>query len=117
MPRMLAFIAASTLAAGAMVSAAQAAQMSSSECQAVWKKLDTSGSQSVTQAQAQPYVTDFKAIDTNADGKLSSSEFNSGCAKGLVHSSASIGAATGASGAGSTNSGTASSGSEKPMSK
>lgn len=110
-----ALIAASAVAAASLAGMAHAAQMNAAECQAVWKKVDAGGSESVTQTQAQPYVTDFKAVDTNADGKLSSSEFNSACAKGLVQSSASSGAATGASGAGSTSSGTAS-GSDK-MSK
>jgi hypothetical protein len=106
MPNRLALLAASAVAAASLAGVAQAASMNASECQAVWKKVDASGSESVTQAQAKPYVTDFKAVDTNSDGKLSSSEFNSACAKGLVQSSASGGAASGASGAGSTGTGT-----------
>lgn len=101
--------------AAAFAGIASAATMSPSDCQQVWKSLDASGSGSVTMSQAQPYVTDFKAIDTNSDGKLSASEFTAGCSKGLVHSTASSGAASGASG---STSGTDSSGSmSKPSSK
>jgi len=42
---------------------------------------------SVSQAQAQGVVTDFKAADTNHDGKLSQSEFMAACDKGLVTAS------------------------------
>jgi hypothetical protein len=34
---------------------------------------------------AKPYVDDFKAIDTNGNGRISSDEFYAACAKGLVH--------------------------------
>ncbi len=36
-------------------------------------------------ALAKPYVTDFKAVDTNSDNQISSGEFFAGCDKGLVH--------------------------------
>jgi hypothetical protein len=74
---------------------APAMKMTQAECTALWGKLDTSNSGSVSQAQAQTYVKDFKAIDTNKDGKLSKAEFQSGCDKGQVHSSATTGAASG----------------------
>jgi hypothetical protein len=43
-------------------------------------------------------VTDFKAADTNSDGKLTQTEFMAACDKGLVTASA----ATGSGGRGMT---------------
>src|SRR5215467_10456126 len=59
-------------------------KMSQSDCTAAWNRLDTAKSGSVSQAQAQGIVTDFKAADTNHDGKLTQSEFMVACDKGLV---------------------------------
>ncbi len=66
-----------------------AAKMSQADCTAAWTKLDASKSGSVSQSQAQGTVTDFKAADTNNDGKLSQAEFRAACDKGLVTASAS----------------------------
>lgn len=85
----------------AFVSAgAQAATMklSQAECQTMWKQADSSGSGSLSQTQASAYVTDFKSVDANGDGKLSSAEFQKGCDNGMVKSSASTGAGSGSSG-------------------
>jgi len=71
-------------------------KMSQSDCMAAWNRLDTAKSGSVSQAQAQGVVTDFKAADTNNDGKLSQSEFMAACDKGLV--TASSGTASGGRG-------------------
>jgi len=59
-------------------------KMSQSDCTAAWNRLDTAKLGSVSQAQAQGVVTDFKAADTNNDGKLTQSEFMAACDKGLV---------------------------------
>jgi len=75
-------------------------RMSEAECQAVWSHADASHAGSLTQAQAQPYISDFKAADTNNDGKLTSSEFLAACSKGLVHSSATTGSGSGTTGTG-----------------
>jgi len=71
-------------------------KMSQSDCMAAWNRLDTAKSGSVSQAQAQGVVTDFKAADTNHDGKLTQSEFMAACDKGLV--TASSGTASGGRG-------------------
>lgn len=73
-------------------------QMSKAECQAIWSKADSAQNDSLTSSQAAPYVTNFKAVDMNGDGKLSSSEFMSGCQRGLAHDTANIGAGSGESG-------------------
>ena len=72
-----------------------AIKLSAAQCTALWNKLDASKSGSVTQAAASPYIADFKAVDTNNNGKLSQAEFTAGCNKGLVHDTASSGAGSG----------------------
>jgi hypothetical protein len=66
-------------------------KMSQSDCTAAWNRLDTAKSGSVSEAQAQGVVTDFKAADTNNDGKLTQSEFMAACNKGLVTASSGSG--------------------------
>jgi len=63
-------------------------KMSQADCTAAWTKLDASKAGSVSQTQAQGVVTDFKAADTNNDGKLTQTEFMTACDKGLVTASA-----------------------------
>src|SRR5215469_12056464 len=73
-------------------------KMSQSDCTAAWNRLDTAKSGSVSQAQAQGVVTDFKAADTNNDGKLTQSEFMAACNKGLVTASSGSGSGSGGRG-------------------
>ncbi len=73
-------------------------QMTQAECQSLWSKADASSTGSLTQAQAQTYVTNFDSADTNSDDKLSSAEFLAACQQGMVKSTATTGAGTGASG-------------------
>jgi hypothetical protein len=75
-----------------------AMKISQAECTALWNQLDAAKSGSVGQVQAQPYVSDFKAVDANSDGRLSQAEFKAGCDKGLVQGTASTGTGTGTSG-------------------
>jgi hypothetical protein len=92
------FLTAAAYAQTSTAPKAGAMKMTAAECTSLWNKLDTAKSGSVTEAQAKPYVTNFKSVDANNDGKLSQSEFQSGCNKGEVHSSASTGTGTGTSG-------------------
>ena len=66
-------------------------KMSQADCTAAWTKLDATKAGSVSQTQAQGVVTDFKAADTNNDGKLTQAEFMTACDKGLVTASAASG--------------------------
>jgi hypothetical protein len=75
-----------------------AMKMSQAECQSLWNRLDASKSGNVAEAQAKAYVTDFKAVDANSDGKLSQAEFKAGCDKGQVHSTATTGPGSGTGG-------------------
>ena len=85
--------------------AGSAMQMTQAECQSLWSKIDAQNTGSASQTQVQQYVKDFKSADANSDGRLSSSEFQNACQRGLVQS-----AATGNSGATGTGSGTTGSG-------
>jgi hypothetical protein len=78
-----------------------ATKMSQSECDALWNRVDSSKSGSVSQSQAQSYISNFQAVDTNKDGNISKSEFQAGCSQGLVSSSATTGSGSG-SGMGSS---------------
>jgi hypothetical protein len=75
-----------------------AMKLTQAECQSIWNRLDTAKAGNVSEAQAKQYVTDFKSVDANNDGKLSQAEFQSGCDKGQVHSSATTGPASGTNG-------------------
>jgi hypothetical protein len=75
--------------------AAKGTKMTSAECTSLWNRLDTGKTGNVSQTQAQQYVSDFKSVDTNNDGKLSQAEFQAGCSKGLINSTASTGAGSG----------------------
>jgi hypothetical protein len=72
-----------------------AMKMTQAECAALWNRVDSGKAGNLTENQVKAYVTDFKALDTNGDKKISQSEFQAGCDKGLVHSTASTGAGTG----------------------
>ena len=59
------------------------------------KQANPSGATTITQAQAQPYVTDFKAANPDGDSSLDQKEFSAACKSGLVKGTGSSGAATG----------------------
>jgi len=79
-------------------------KMTQAECQSVWSKADASSAGSLTQGQAQSYLSNFSSADTNKDSKLSSAEFLAACQQGMVKDTATTGAGSGASGS-STGSG------------
>lgn len=77
-------------------------QLSQAECESLWNQADSSGAGSLTQTQAQNYVSDFSRVDSNSDGRISRTEFMQGCNAGNVQRSATTGGATGATGSGTT---------------
>lgn len=77
---------------------ASAQKMTQAECQTLWNTADASKAGSLTQSQAQAYVSDFKSADANNDGRLSSAEFQSACQKGMVRGTASTGGSSGTNG-------------------
>src|SRR5262245_44856787 len=53
------------------------------ECQQVWSQAVPSGD-ALPQANAAPFIVNFKQADGNQDGAISQAEFDAACAKGLV---------------------------------
>lgn len=86
--------------ASAMIIAASlpvsAQKLSQAECDTLWKQANPSGAATITEAQAQAFVSDVKAANPDGDGTLDKSEFSKACGKGLVKSS-SAGAGAGSS--------------------
>jgi hypothetical protein len=73
-------------------------QLSEADCLAIWTKADAAGAGNIDSAQAQPYVVDFSAVDADANGTLTLTEFQAGCANGMVQDSAASGAGAGTEG-------------------
>lgn len=82
-----------------------AMKLSQAECESLWNQANPSNAATISQSQAQPYVTDFKAANPDGDGTLDKTEFSKACSKGLVKSSASTGSSSGSSGSSSSGSG------------
>jgi hypothetical protein len=107
-------IAAAALCLGVTAASAQTAtppspsgaggatKLSQSECTNLWQQANKTGAAGLTQAQAAPYVTDFKAANPDGDTTIDQNEWMAACNKGLVKSSSSSGAASGTSGSGSS---------------
>jgi hypothetical protein len=91
-------LAVPALAQSTIAPKSDATKMSQADCTAAWSKADTAKSGNLSESQARGIVTDFKAADTNKDGKLSRTEFTAACDKGLVTASG----ATGSGGRGMT---------------
>jgi len=78
-------------------------KMSQTDCDAAWMKLDGANTGSVSQAQVQGFISDFKTADANGDGKLSQMEFRQACDRGLVSGTAGTGPSGGTAGAAQMN--------------
>ena len=70
-------------------------KLTQAECDTLWNQANPSGAATITQAQAQPYVTDFKAANLDGDSSLDQKEFATACKNGLVKGMGSSGAASG----------------------
>lgn len=93
-------VASGVAVASSAYAASDTVKLSQADCQTVWKQA-SQGQASLSQKQAQPYVTDFKSVDANGDGMLSSAEWMNGCNAGAVKTGAGTGAASGTSGSSS----------------
>ena len=70
-------------------------KLTQAECDTLWNQANPSGAATITQAQAQPYVTDFKAANLDGDSSLDQKEFATACKNGLIKGMGSSGAASG----------------------
>jgi hypothetical protein len=67
-----------------MTSGRPSAVLNAEQCGQVWAKAVPSGD-SLAEADAAPFIVNFKQADgDDQDGKISKSEFEAACAKGLV---------------------------------
>jgi hypothetical protein len=57
------------------------------KCGSVWSAAQKTGD-TLSEGQAAPFVTNFKLVDADGDGKISETEFQDGCKKGLVQEAA-----------------------------
>jgi hypothetical protein len=103
----------SATAVNAQSPPAGATKLSQAECESLWNQANPSNAATITQTQAQPFVTNFKAANPDGDGTLDKAEFSKACSMGLVKGSASTGASSGASGSGGSSSDTSDPGSSK----
>lgn len=96
----LALVSATAVNAQSQKPAGAATKLSQAECESLWSQANPSNAATISQSQAQPFVTDFKAANPDGDGTLDKNEFSKACSMGLVKSSASTGASSGSSGSG-----------------
>ena len=67
-----------------MSSGRPSATLNAEQCQQVWNTAVPSG-EYLLEANAAPFIVNFKLADgADQDGKISKSEFEAACAKGLV---------------------------------
>lgn len=97
-----AIVVSAAFLAGASQAASPSTKLSQAECDTLWNQANPSKGPTISMSQAQPYVSDFKSVDTDNDGTISLSEFNAGCNKGFVKSSGSSGSSSGTSGSSSS---------------
>jgi hypothetical protein len=59
-------------------------KLTQAQCETLWNQANPSKGQTLSQSQAQPFVSDFKSVDTDSDGSISQTEFMTGCNNGYV---------------------------------
>jgi hypothetical protein len=64
-----------------------AAILDDAKCGSAWSGAQKTGD-ALSEGQAAPFITNFKLVDADADGKISEAEFKEGCKKGLVQEAA-----------------------------
>jgi hypothetical protein len=89
---------------GAVIGKQQGVKLAQAECQAAWEKANPGKKDKISAGQAQPFIADMMAANTNKDGSIDQSEFMAACDKGLMKApgSATTGSSSGAEGAGPT---------------
>jgi hypothetical protein len=73
-------------------------KLSASECTSLWQQANPNNAPGVTESQAAPYVTNFKAANPDGDTTLEQDEWMAACNKGMIKSSSASGSSSGASG-------------------
>ena len=72
------FLAGIFAASTAFGAHAAGTKLTQAECDTLWNQANPSGAATITQAQAQPYVTDFKAANPDGDSSSGSERVRDG---------------------------------------
>ena len=59
------------------------ATLDDAACQSIWKMAAPDGD-TLSKDKATPFVVNYEMVDTDKDGKISQSEFQTGCGKGWI---------------------------------
>lgn len=94
-------ILASAIAiAAAIPASAGDVKMTQAQCETLWKQANPTNAATISESQAQAFISDVKAANPDGDGTLDKAEFAKACSSGLVKgSSSSSGSGAGESGA------------------
>jgi hypothetical protein len=77
-------------------------QLSQADCTNLWQQAGAGNTGGLTEAQAKPYVQDFKTVNSDGNTTIDQNEWMAACGKGMIHSSSSSGASSGTSGSSSS---------------
>ena len=69
---------------GSTTGMSSGAKLSQADCDAVWRKANPSSAATITETEAQQYVSDVAAANPDMDGTLDKMEFTKACEGGLV---------------------------------
>ena len=69
---------------GSTTGMSSGAKLSQADCDAVWRKANPSSAATITETEAQQYVSDVAAANPDKDGTLDKMEFTKACEGGLV---------------------------------
>lgn len=87
---------------GVKIGKQQGVKLAQAECQAAWEKANPGKKEKISAGQAQPFIADVVAANSNKDGTIDQSEFMAACDKGLMKApgSATTGSSSGTEGVG-----------------
>lgn len=74
----------------AVIGKQQGVKLEKAECEAAWAKANPSKKEKISAGQAQPFIADVKAANSNGDGAIEQSEFLAACDKGLMKAAGSM---------------------------
>ena len=69
---------------GSTTGMSSGAEMTQADCDAVWMKANPSNATTITEMEAQQYVSDVATANPDKDGTLDKMEFTEACERGLV---------------------------------
>lgn len=85
----------------AVVGKQQGMKMAQAQCQTLWSKANPANKPKISAGQAQPFIADVMAANSNKDGAIDQKEFMAACDNGLMKdpATANTGSSSGTEGA------------------